>query len=140
MLNVRDATDLAGLGQGKTKEGSLAVTTGATLALALCIHLESLHSSSCAETLAVLLGCIVIVGVLVLLDSIWQLLMVSMLLICTQNCSWSSHLPHQGPRRRACSASVLEHLECCQRGPCHQMIRPFGVPLPWRCRSRRFRP
>ena len=64
-------TNLAGLGQGKTQECSLTVTASAATALTLCEHLESLHGSGCAETLAVLLGLVVIVGALVLLDGIW---------------------------------------------------------------------
>jgi hypothetical protein len=69
MLNMMN-TDLAGLGQSKSQECSLAVTAGAATALSLCEHLESLHGSGCAKTLAVLLRLVVIVGALVLLDGI----------------------------------------------------------------------
>ena len=62
--------NLTSLGQGKSQERSLTVGTSAALALALGEHLESLHGSGCAETLAVLLRLVVIVGALVLLDGV----------------------------------------------------------------------
>lgn len=68
MLYIK--TNLTGLGQGKSQERCLTVGTSAALALALGKHLESLHSSSGTQTLAILLGVVVVIGVLVLLDGI----------------------------------------------------------------------
>jgi len=131
--------NLTSLGQGKSQERSLTVGTSAALALALGEHLESLHSSSGTQTLAVLLGVVVVVGVLVLLDGIWWSYVISMCLDPSdRNLKKITYLPHQGPHQQACSASVREILECFQRDPCHQKIRlSDGLP-PWRCQSRRF--